>query len=156
MKICRKVCRGVFAPSVYETRRSSAFSWRNPKRNAKFFDILHLSIPVICCKRSNLFWRGHHAVLPTGIDVLTWEMGQTEPLGNGDSTGPILPIPSDSYKTKRAITNKIKAKKLGHIPHQNNSVHVRSHKGMNPRLWCKSLMFKSPVCSRATQKSLSS
>jgi len=42
-----------------------------------------------------------------GIDVPTWEMGQTEPLGNGDSTGPILPIPGDSYETKRPLTCKI-------------------------------------------------
>jgi hypothetical protein len=57
-----------------------------------------------------------------GIDILTWEMGDA--LGNGESTGRILPIPGDSYETKRAITNKIKAKKLGHVPRQNNSVHV--------------------------------
>jgi hypothetical protein len=59
-----------------------------------------------------------------GIDILTWEMGQTEPLGNGESTGPILPIQGDSYETKRAISNKIKAKKHGNVPRQNNSVLV--------------------------------
>jgi hypothetical protein len=30
-----------------------------------------------------------------GIEIPTWEMGQTEPLGNVDSNGPIVPIPVD-------------------------------------------------------------
>ena len=52
--------------------------------------------------------------------------------------------------------DKIKAKKLGHVPNQNNFVHVRGHKGMNPRMWCKTLMSNSPVRITATQTSLSS
>jgi hypothetical protein len=77
---------------------------------------------VIGCKLSNLFKvRSHRGTANrerNGIDVLTWEMGKTEPLGNGDSNGPIVPIQGDSYGTKRVIANNIKAQKRGHVPHR--------------------------------------
>lgn len=55
------------------------------------FDILHLPIPVIRCKRSNLFRWGHIAVLPTGIEIeympLLGRWVRLSPLGMGTPLG---------------------------------------------------------------------
>ena len=158
MKICREVRRGVFAPFLkWETKVVCIFLEKSPTECQVFrhpspaYPIDTLQAFKFVLVRS---YRGTANRERNGIDDISWEMGQTETLGNWDSTAPILPIPGDSYETKRAITNNTKAKKLGHAPHQNNFVHVPSQKGMNPRLWCKSLMSNSPVRSTATQKSL--